>query len=176
MATISLDHVKGLVRDVRDFPKPGIVFKDITPALAHAGALAFLCEQMAKPFKDQRIEKVLGIESRGFFFGTGIAERLGAGFVPVRKAGKLPWDTVGESYALEYGEARLEMHKDAVRRNERVLIVDDVLATGGTINATRKLVSKLDGNVVGATCFIEIGFLNGRLALDPLMIHTLWPL
>ena len=176
MERVSLDFVKGLVRDIPDFPKKGIIFKDITPALAYPNALAFICDELAKPFKDQGITKVLAIESRGFFFGTGIAERLGAGLVPVRKAGKLPWECESESYALEYGNATLEIHRDAVKRGEKVLLVDDVLATGGTLKASKILAERLGGDIVGAACFLEIGFLKGRTALGSMSMHSLWAL
>lgn len=176
MEKLSLDKVKTLVRDIPDFPKKGIIFKDITPALAYPNALAFMCEELAKPFKDQRITKILAVESRGFFFGTGIAERLGAGLIPVRKAGKLPWETEKESYALEYGEATLEIHRDSVTRSDRVLLVDDVLATGGTLRAADTLAKRLGGTVVGAACFLEIGFLKGRERLGGMNIHSLWVL
>lgn len=170
-----LGNLKTLVRDIKDFPKKGVVFKDITPLLAQPGALAIVCDELAKPFRNQGIHKVLAIESRGFFFGTGIAERLNVGLIPVRKEGKLPWETVSESYKLEYGEAGLEIHRDAIHPGERVVIVDDVLATGGTLGAARSLVKKLGGEVVGAACFLEIGFLKGREALNPMPIHTIWP-
>jgi adenine phosphoribosyltransferase len=120
------------------------------------------------------IQKVLAIESRGFFFGVGIAERLNVGFIPVRKSGKLPWKTVSESYALEYGEASLEIHQDAIKPGESVLIVDDVLATGGTLRASHRLVEKLGGKVAGVACLLEIGFLNGRSLLHPLNPTVLW--
>ncbi len=174
MAKLTLEAVKNLVRDIPDFPKPGILFKDITPALAHPHALAFICDELTKPFRDKGIQKILAIESRGFFFGTGIAERLGAGLVPVRKAGKLPWECESESYALEYGQATLEIHRDAVKAGERVLLVDDVLATGGTLKASKILAERLGGNIVGAACFLEIGFLKGRAVLAPTEIHSLW--
>lgn len=166
--------VKRLVRDVPDFPKKGIIFKDITPMLATPGALNFVCAELARPFEEQGIKKVLAIESRGFFFGTAIADRLGAGLVPVRKAGKLPWECVSETYSLEYGEATLEIHQDALAHGEKVLIVDDVLATGGTLRAARGLAQRLGAEVVGATCFLELGFLKGRQALEPTPIHSLW--
>jgi adenine phosphoribosyltransferase len=174
MSGLSIQRVKELVRDIPDFPKKGIIFKDITPALAYPGALAFICQELARPFAGKQIDKVIAIESRGFFFGTGIAERLGAGLIPVRKAGKLPWETLQESYALEYGEAKLEIHRDAITKGERILIVDDVLATGGTLNAAKKLVERLEGEVVGAACFLELGFLKGRATLAPTDIHSLW--
>lgn len=174
MPSFSLELVKRLVRDVPDFPKQGIMFKDITPMLATPGALAYVCDELARPFLNKGIKKVLAIESRGFFFGTGIADRLSAGLVPVRKAGKLPWDCVAETYSLEYGSATLELHKDSVAHGERVLIVDDVLATGGTLKATRALAQRLGADVVGASCFLELGFLNGRQALEGLAVDSLW--
>ncbi|MEW6056998.1 MAG: adenine phosphoribosyltransferase [Bdellovibrionota bacterium] len=174
MSGYSLEQVRGLIRDIPDFPKKGILFKDITPVLASPGALSFLCEQLAKPFQSKGIKKVMAIESRGFFFGTGVAERLGAGLIPVRKAGKLPWQTVQESYALEYGEAVLEVHRDAISAGEKVLLIDDVLATGGTLRAAKSLALQLGGEVMGAACLLEIDFLKGRRALDGLPIHTLW--
>ena len=174
MTKLSIDRVKELVRDIPDFPKKGIVFKDITPALAHPEALGFICDELCRPYRDQKIAKILAVESRGFFFGAGMAERLGAGLVPVRKAGKLPWETERESYKLEYGEATLEIHRDAVKRGERVLLVDDVLATGGTLGAALKLAQRLGGEVAGAACFLEIEFLKGRAALGSVPVHSLW--
>jgi len=171
---MTLTKVQELIRDIKDFPKPGIVFKDITPVLADARALAVVCDELARPFRDKGIQKIIAIESRGFFFGMGLAERLGAGLIPVRKAGKLPWETVSESYQLEYGQAVLEIHRDAVREGERVLIADDVLATGGTLRAARALALRLGGNVVGASCLLEIGALGGRGTLEPMPVHSLW--
>lgn len=173
---MDLDVIKRLVRDIHDFPKKGIIFKDITPMLANPGALGFVCDELAKPFRGKGIQKILAIESRGFFFGTGLAERLGAGLVPVRKAGKLPWEKISETYALEYGEAVLEIHRDAVGNGEKVLIVDDVLATGGTLKAARLLAERLGGEVVGMSCFIEISFLKGRARLPGMDVRTLWAL
>lgn len=171
---MTLANARELIRDIRDFPKAGIVFKDITPVLADARALAVVCDELARPYRDERVDKVLAIESRGFFFGMGIAERLGVGLVPVRKAGKLPWETVRESYQLEYGEAVLEIHRDAVREGERVVIADDVLATGGTLRAACALAHKLGGSVVGAALLLEIAALKGRSALEPMPIHSVW--
>lgn len=162
------------MRDVPDFPKKGILFKDITPVLAHPGALGLICEELARPFRGLGVMKVFAIESRGFLFGAGVAERLDAGLVLVRKAGKLPWNTIGEAYSLEYGEARLEIHRDAVSDGEKVLIVDDVVATGGTLKAARVLAEKLGGRVEGSACLIEIEFLRGRAAIEPTRLHALW--
>lgn len=152
------------IRDVPDFPKPGIVFKDITPLLADPGALALAVEFMANPFRGKRVDVVLGAESRGFIFGIAVAQALSAGFVPVRKPGKLPRATVGESYALEYGTDRVEMHADAVLPGMRALIVDDLIATGGTLRACLSLARRQGGPdcVVGASVLIELTALKGR--------------
>lgn len=153
------------VRDIPDFPKPGIVFKDITPLLGDPGAFRTCIDALADPFAGDGIAKVLGTEARGFILAAPVAYRFGAGFVPVRKAGKLPWEIERQEYALEYGTDLLEIHRDAVAPGERVLIVDDVLATGGTAAATARLVAKLGGVVVGFAFLIELGFLDGRAAL-----------
>ncbi len=160
-----LEEIKALIRDVPDFPQPGIVFKDITPLLADDDAFSSVIDLIVVHYGRGNIDKVAGIEARGFILASPIAYHFGAGFVPVRKAGKLPWDTEREEYALEYGTAALEVHKDAIRPGERVLIVDDVLATGGTARATARLVERLGGKVMGIACLIELGFLNGREAL-----------
>jgi len=150
------------VRDVPDFPKPGVVFKDLTPLLADAGAFAICIDALASPWRARRIDAVCGIESRGFIFGAALAQALDAGFVPLRKAGKLPAQHIGVDYELEYGTARLEVHADALEPGARVLIVDDVLATGGTLLAARELVERLDARLMGAAVVIELGFLNAR--------------
>ncbi len=150
------------VRDVPDFPKPGIVFKDLTPMLADARAFAAAIDALIAPFRDAGIERVVGIEARGFIFGAAAAHALGAGFVPMRKPGKLPARTIGVDYALEYGKDRLEMHADALVRGERVLLVDDVLATGGTLAAAARLCEQAGASVVGAAVVAEIGILGGR--------------
>ena len=150
------------VRDVPDFPKPGIVFKDLTPMLADARAFAAAIDALIAPFRDAGIERVVGIEARGFIFGAAAAHALGAGFVPMRKPGKLPARTIGVDYALEYGKDRLEMHADALVRGERVLLVDDVLATGGTLAAAARLCEQAGASVVGAAVVAEIGILAGR--------------
>jgi len=152
------------LRDVPDFPKPGILFKDITPLLADPAALAASVDQMAA-FAWGEITRVVGIESRGFIFGVPLALKLGLGFTPVRKPGKLPWKTYSQEYSLEYGTDRLEIHQDGVHRGERVLIVDDLLATGGTMAATCDLVEATGGTVVGCVALIELEFLEGRKRL-----------
>ncbi len=153
------------VRDIPDFPKPGVMFKDITPLLGDAGAFAATVDGLVAPYAAEGINKVLGTEARGFILAAPVACRFGAGFVPVRKAGKLPWQIERQEYELEYGTDLLEIHKDAVAPGERVLVVDDVLATGGTAAATARLVEKLGGVVVGFAFLIELGFLGGRSAL-----------
>jgi len=150
------------VRDVPDFPTPGVVFKDITPLLADAGAFAICIDALASPWRARRIDAVCGIESRGFIFGAALAHALDAGFVPLRKAGKLPAQHIGVDYELEYGMARLEVHADALEPGAHVLIVDDVLATGGTLLAALELIERLDAKILGASVVIELGFLNGR--------------
>ena len=154
-----------LIRDVPDWPKPGIVFKDITPLLGHPGALAMAVERMANPFRGQHVDLVVGAESRGFIFGTAVAQALSAGFVPIRKPGKLPHETRSIAYELEYGRDSLEVHADAVRPGQRVLMVDDLLATGGTLGACCNLVDQLQGRIVGVTVLIELTALHGREAV-----------
>jgi len=161
------------IRDVPDFPKKGIVFKDITPLLCDKDALHYALGALADRFKDRGITKVVGIESRGYIFAPAIALGLGAGFVPVRKPGKLPWQTVAEEYELEYGKDRLEIHVDAVRPGERVLIVDDLLATGGTASAACRLVKRLQGVVVGSGFLVELSFLEGRARLPGMDVVSL---
>jgi adenine phosphoribosyltransferase len=165
--------IKDLVRDVRDYPKLGIVFKDITPILSNIDALRTSIKEMAAPFTNLGIDIVVGIESRGFIFGAPIADLLNAGFVPVRKPGKLPWKTGSVSYELEYGTDALEIHEDAITEGQNVLIVDDLLATGGTAEATCKLVSKLGGNIKGLSVLIELKDLKGRKRLNQYNVHSL---
>ena len=153
------------VRDVPDWPEPGVVFKDITPLLADPDAFAAAVAALAAPFEDRGITKVVGIEARGFLIGAPVALHLGAGFVPARKPGKLPGLTASEAYALEYGTDRLEIHADAIGAGEQVLVVDDVIATGGTAAATVRLVERLGGTVVGLGFVIELSFLGGRSRL-----------
>jgi adenine phosphoribosyltransferase len=153
------------IRDIPDFPEPGVVFKDITPLLADRQAFGTAVDRLAEPFLASHVSHVVGIEARGFIVATPVAERLGAGFVPIRKAGKLPWEVVSVEYALEYGVGVLEVHRDAVAAGDRVLIVDDVLATGGTARAAIELVEGLGATVVGLSFLIELGFLDGRAKL-----------
>jgi len=165
--------LKTKIREVPDFPKKGILFYDITTLLADPSASKEVMDRLAAPYLDQNIQKVIGVESRGFIFGTPVADRLEAGFIPVRKPGKLPYETIEESYDLEYGSDKLCMHKDAISPGERVLIVDDLLATGGTMAATVKLVQQLGGEIVGIAFVIELLFLNGRNQLKGLPVASL---
>lgn len=153
--------LKQYVRDIQDFPKKGILFKDITPLLASPDATNECLQKLMENLKNVKIDKVVGVESRGFFFATLLAHELNAGFVPVRKAGKLPFSTVKASYALEYGTDTLEIHADAIRKGDKVLIHDDVLATGGTIKAVCELVEQLGGEIVQLNFLMELSFLNG---------------
>jgi len=157
-----LARLSRALRDVPDFPKPGIVFKDITPVLADATLFADVTKAMAAPFRDRGITHVAGIESRGFILAAPIAQALRAGFIPIRKPGKLPWLAVGKEYALEYGTDRLEMHADACTKGARVLLVDDVLATGGTVSAACALIEEIGGEVVGCSLLLAISTLNGE--------------
>lgn len=168
----TLERLRALVRDIPDFPKKGILFRDITPLLSDAEALRAAIEAMAAPFAEARVERVIGIESRGFVLGAPVALRLGAGFVPVRKAGKLPSARIAESYALEYGNDHLEMHRDAARPGERVLVVDDLLATGGTAAATVTLARRLGADVVACAFLVELTPLGGRRRLEGIDVHS----
>ncbi len=170
---MELDAIKRLIRDVPDFPEPGIVFKDITPVLADPIAFSTITDLIVVHFGRGNVDKVVGIEARGFILASPVAYHFGAGFVPIRKKGKLPWDTVDEEYELEYGTATLELHRDAVHAGERVLIVDDVLATGGTARAAAKLIEEIGGNVIGIACLIELDFLKGRDKLNGYDLFTL---
>lgn len=163
-------NYKDFIRDVPDFPKPGIVFKDITPLLKEPQVLSAAISEMKEHFANQGVQKICGIESRGFIFGMPLALALNVGFVPVRKKGKLPWTTFSHEYALEYGTDRIEIHTDAVQKNERVLIVDDLLATGGTAEATCRLLEKVGAKVVGLAFLVELSFLRGR---DKLKNHNI---
>jgi adenine phosphoribosyltransferase len=154
--------LKKYIRDIQDFPKEGIVFKDITPLLIDAKARKECLEILVSSLKDKKIDKVIGVESRGFFFGMLLAQELNVGFVPVRKPNKLPFDTISASYELEYGSDTLEIHADAIQKGDRVLIHDDVLATGGTAKAVCELVEQLGGVIVQCNFLMELTFLNGR--------------
>ena len=159
-------QLRSTIRDIPDFPKPGVTFKDITPMLNDPVAFASTVDALASAFITAKVDRVLGVEARGFIFAAPVAYRLGAGFVPVRKAGKLPWEIEREEYVLEYGTDLLEVHRDAVKPGERVLIVDDVLATGGTAAATARLVERIGGEVVGLGFVMDLAFLGGRAQID----------
>jgi adenine phosphoribosyltransferase len=159
---VLVDSLRARIRDVPDFPKKGIVFKDITTLLQEPNGLRDAARALSQLCADRQVDKVLAIESRGFIFGSLLAERLGKGFVPVRKPGKLPWRTLRASYALEYGEDSLEIHEDALRPGERVLVVDDVIATGGTARAVGELVERMGASVSAYAFLIELTFLKGR--------------
>jgi len=168
-----MEHVKALIRDVPDFPEPGIVFKDLTPVLADGPALARVTSALADPFTDRGITAVAGMEARGFIFGALVAHALGVGFVPLRKPGKLPAAAHNVAYDLEYGSASLEMHIDAVGSGDRVLMVDDLIATGGTAAASCELVTRAGATIAGCAFVIELDFLNGRDLLGECEIHSL---
>jgi adenine phosphoribosyltransferase len=165
--------IRTAIRDIPDFPKPGIVFRDITPLLGNGPLFARTIDLLADRYRNQRVDTVLGIESRGFIIGAVLAYKLGAGFCIVRKPGKLPYETHSASYALEYGIDTLEIHIDAVPANARVIIADDLIATGGTAAATAQLVSKLGGTVVECAFVIELSFLKGREKLKPYGVFSL---
>jgi adenine phosphoribosyltransferase len=165
--------IENYIRDIEDFPKPGILYKDITPLLQDPQAMKNSIDALMDLLEQKEIDKVVGIESRGFFFATLLAERLNAGFVPIRKPGKLPFNTHKESYSLEYGEDVLEIHEDAIKEGERVLIHDDVLATGGTAAAACNLVEKLGGQIVQCNFLMDLKFLNGRDRLKNYMVASL---
>ena len=167
------ENLRAAIRDVVDFPKPGIVFKDITPILADGklfrDSIALLCATA----DGKKIDKVVGIDARGFIFAAAVADRLGAGFVPIRKKGKLPWKTRQTAYSLEYGESIVEVHEDAVKPGESVLLVDDLLANGGTAAAAVKLLDELGADLVGISLLIELSFLEGRKKLAPHPVHSI---
>lgn len=168
-----MEDLKRKIRDIPDFPKPGIIFKDITPLLADAHSFQKVIDTFAKRYADKSIDHVVCVESRGFIFGSALAYRIDAGLVPVRKKGKLPYKTEFVEYALEYGTDRIEIHQDAVHKGSRVLVMDDLLATGGTAKATCDLVEKVGGQVVECGFVIELAFLNGR---DKLKGHEIFSL
>ena len=164
--------LKKLIRHVPDFPKPGILFYDITTLLRDPSGYRMTIDALAGPYQDKGIDVVIGIESRGFILGAAVAERIGAGFIPVRKPGKLPAKAIRESYDLEYGKDALEIHEDAVSMGQKALIVDDVLATGGTAAAATQLVKKLGGNLHGLAFLIELQFLNGKAKLAGEQVYS----
>lgn len=158
-------YLKNKIRDIHNFPKEGVIFKDITPILSDPHAMKIATDLFLTQLNGVKIDKVVGMESRGFFFGTLLAQQLNAGFVPVRKPGKLPFETLAQTYDLEYGQDQLEIHSDAIKKGENVLIHDDVLATGGTAEAAVRLVEKLGGNIIQLNFLIELTFLNGTQKL-----------
>jgi adenine phosphoribosyltransferase len=172
---MTADHgaLRSFVRDIVDYPIEGVTFRDITPLLGDSAGLASAVNGMVEQFEGVPIDRVVGVEARGFIFGAAVAYRAGAGFVPVRKAGKLPWAVVREEYSLEYGSDKLEIHRDAIHPGERILIVDDVLATGGTAAATAKLVETLGGVVAGLAFLLEINDLGGRAKLGERTVRSL---
>lgn len=165
--------LKQAIRDVPNFPKKGIIFKDITPLLGDGALFALAVDRMTAPYENQGIQKVIGIESRGFLLATAVAYKLGAGVVPVRKKGKLPHQTASVSYDLEYGTDTLEMHRDAFSPGTKILVVDDVLATGGTAKATCDLADQLEASIAGVVFLIELAFLKGREKLKKQRVHSL---
>lgn len=166
-------ELKTFIRDIPDFPSPGILFRDITPLIGNTAAFEHALMRLADTIKDIEFDKIAAIESRGFIFGAPLAKMLGKGFIPIRKKGKLPWQTISTTYDLEYGTNSLEIHKDALTKGEKILIVDDVLATGGTAGASARLIEMLGGEVVAFLFLIELTFLKGRGALDGHPIYRL---
>lgn len=166
-------NIEKYIREIPDFPKTGVNFKDITPLLANAEATLFCLEQLVALTEDEKIDKVVGIESRGFLFGTLLAKELNAGFVPIRKGGKLPHDTLKQPYALEYGMDALEIHEDAIQKGDKVLLHDDILATGGTARAACQLIEKLGGEIVQCNFLIELEFLKGASKLKSYDVRSL---
>ncbi len=173
MTVRSADDLRAKIREVPDFPKPGILFYDITTLLKEPDAFRDVIDRMAEPIANHRIDLVVGMESRGFIFAAPLAYKLGAGFVPVRKLGKLPAETIEVEYDLEYGTATLEIHRDAIAEGQRVLLVDDLLATGGTVLGTIELVKRLGGEIAGLSFMVELTALHGRDKLGDYPIHTL---
>ncbi|MBN1337632.1 MAG: adenine phosphoribosyltransferase [Deltaproteobacteria bacterium] len=167
------DRLERTIRDVPDFPQPGVVFKDITPVLADPELMEDVVQAFAVRFRDAGVDAVVGMESRGFLFGAPLALALRCAFVPARKPGKLPWKTIGHEYALEYGTNRLELHVDALRPGQRALVVDDLLATGGTARATCALVRELGAEVLACCFVVELGFLGGRKLLEGTLVESL---
>jgi adenine phosphoribosyltransferase len=169
----ALTSLRQLIRDIPDFPKKGIIFKDITPLLQDPNGLQEITELISEQYKDKNIDLITGAEARGFIIGAAVALKLGVGFIPIRKPGKLPYETASITYQLEYGTDTLEMHKDAIKPGQNILMVDDLLATGGTMAACCKLVESMGGNVVSCAFIVELSFLNGRKALNGFDIFSL---
>ncbi len=161
-----MQHLKRLIRTIPDYPKPGIMFRDVTTLLRDATGFQEAIKALAKPFEGQAIDAVAGIEARGFILGGAVADRLGCGFIPIRKKGKLPWKTIGQDYTLEYGVDVIEIHEDAIGQGERILVIDDLIATGGTAEAAIKLVRRSGGSVVGAGFIIDLPDLGGLKKLE----------
>jgi len=168
-----MEHLKQAIRDIPDFPKPGILFRDITPLLANTETLRTTVRGLVEPFREAGITAIAAMEARGFIFGGLAADELGTGFVPLRKPGKLPYDTISESYELEYGMASLEVHTDAINDSDRVLLIDDLIATGGTAQAGCKLIERLGAHIAGCAFVIELDALNGRERLAGYRVHSL---
>ena len=168
-----LDTIKSMIRDIPDFPKPGIIFKDITPLLADGVQFQNCISLLSKKVKASEANKIAGLDARGFIFGAAVAHELGLGFIPIRKKGKLPSETISVSYDLEYGSNTVEMHVDAVEQGEKVIIIDDLLATGGTASAAQQLLSQAGAELVGLLVVIELTFLDGREKLDGISVDTL---
>jgi adenine phosphoribosyltransferase len=170
---MNVAELRAKIRDIKDFPTEGILFRDITTLLKDGPAFRYVVDQLAERYRNERVEVVVAVESRGFIFGGALAHQLHAGFVPVRKLGKLPAKTIEVEYELEYGRDALAMHEDAIRAGQRVLAVDDLLATGGTMAATLRLIEQLGGHVVGVAFLIELAFLHGREKLKHYPLHSL---
>jgi len=169
----NIQKIKSMIRDIPNFPKEGILFRDITTALKDAATLKLTVDEIYEAFKDEKIDYIAGIESRGFIYGMPLAYKLGCGFIPVRKPNKLPAEVISQEYELEYGTDKIEIHKDALKQGQNVLIVDDLLATGGTVDATIKLVEGMGGEVVGCGFLIELEGLKGRDLLKGYRVETL---
>ena len=173
MERLSVDDLAGLIRDIPDFPEPGIMFKDITPLLADPAGLDATMSVLADPWRESQVDAVIGIEARGFILGAAVARELGVGFVPIRKAGKLPGATIRQEYGLEYGTDTIEIHAGAISPGDHVLVLDDVLATGGTAAAAAAMVQRLGASVAGYSFLIELGFLDGRSKLGDAHVERL---
>ncbi len=166
-------RIRDGIRDIPDFPKPGIIFKDLTPLMADAKLFSDIIDELVGLHKGERIDAIVGVEARGFIFGAPLAARLGCGFVPVRKKGKLPYKSIQTSYSLEYGEAVMEMHEDALKPGQRVVLVDDLLATGGTVAAAMDLVARLSAQIISTDFVVELAFLKGRSKITGCAVNSL---